>query len=89
LGNSGRNIVNGPGLVDFDLSLIKETKLTERLHLQFRAEFFNVINHANFNAPILNSALFNPDGSVSQSAGQITSTSTTSREIQFGLKLGF
>jgi hypothetical protein len=89
LGNAGRNVLIGPGLLNFDLSLIKETKITERLGVQFRAEFFNVINHANFNAPILNSVLFNPDGGGSQSAGQISSTSTSAREIQFGLKLSY
>jgi hypothetical protein len=89
LGNAGRNVINGPGLADFDFSLIKETKINERFGLEFRAEFFNIINHANFNAPILNSAIFNPDGSIPASAGQITSTSTSAREIQFGLKLGF
>jgi hypothetical protein len=89
LGNAGRNVVNGPGQVSLDFSLIKETKIKERYNVEFRAEFFNVINHANFNAPILNSVLFNPDGSVSPSAGQISSTSTSAREVQFGLKFAF
>ena len=89
LGNAGRNVINGPGLADFDFSLVKETKINDRFGLEFRAEFFNVINHPNFNAPIANSAIFNADGTIPASPGQILSTSTTAREIQFGLKLGF
>jgi hypothetical protein len=54
------------------------------LNLQFRAEFFNILNHANFNTP--NAVVFTPSG-TSPTAGVITSTSTTSRQIQFALKL--
>jgi hypothetical protein len=89
LGNGGRNEINGPGLVDFDFSVLKDNKITERLSLQFRAEFFNVFNHSNFNSPIENSMLFAADGSAVGGAGTIASTSTSSREIQFGLKLIF
>jgi hypothetical protein len=64
--------------------LLKDTRLRERLNLQFRAEFFNLLNHADFNTP--NLITLTPTG-ISPSAGVITSTSTTSREIQFGLKL--
>ena len=55
-------------------------------HLQFRAEFFNVLNHANFGTP--NATVFS-SGAISPSAGLITTTATTSRQIQFGLKLIF
>lgn len=89
LGNGGRNEINGPGLVDFDFSVLKDNKIRERLSLQFRAEFFNVFNHSNFNSPIENSMLFAADGSTVNGAGTIASTSTSSREIQFGLKLIF
>jgi hypothetical protein len=89
LGNGGRNEINGPGLVDFDFSVLKDNKITERLNLQFRAEFFNVFNHSNFNSPIENSTLFAADGTPNPSAGVVASTSTTSREIQFALKLIF
>ena len=58
--------------------------MSERRTLQFRAELFNVLNRANFNAP--NAIVFTPTG-VSPTAGVITSTSTTSRQAQFGLKL--
>jgi hypothetical protein len=89
LGNSGRNSVYGPGLRNFDFSLIKDTKIKEHLNLQFRAEFFNVVNHSNFQAPLNNSAVFASDGSPVGGAGFIDSTSTPNREIQFGLKLIF
>jgi len=68
------------------VSLFKTTKLTERTNLQFRAEFFNALNHPNFgtpNATVFAGTAFNP------SAGLITTTATTSRQIQFGLKLVF
>jgi hypothetical protein len=89
LGNAGRNEVYGPGLVNFDFSVFKDTKIRESLHLEFRAEFFNVFNHSNFNSPIANSTLFNQDGSAVGGAGSFDSTSTSNREIQFALKLIF
>jgi hypothetical protein len=76
-------------VVNFDFSLIKDTKITENLNLQFRAEFFNVFNHSNFNSPLANSTLFNQDGSAVGGAGAFDSTSTSNREIQFALKLIF
>ncbi|HTV58845.1 MAG TPA: carboxypeptidase-like regulatory domain-containing protein [Verrucomicrobiae bacterium] len=85
-GSVGRNSLEGPGLVETDLSLAKQFKLSERFNLQFRSEFFNVFNHANFNAP--NPVVYaSATGGPSPTAGVITSTSTTSRQIQFGLKL--
>jgi hypothetical protein len=89
LGNGGRDEIYGPGLVNFDFSLFKDTKINENLNLQFRAEFFNVFNHSNFQPPIDNSALFNQDGSATGGAGAIDATSTSNREIQFALKLIF
>ena len=83
-GNLGRDTLIGPGLATWDLSAIKDTRIHERLSLQFRAEFFNILNHANFNTP--NAVVFTPSG-TSPTAGVITSTSTTSRQIQFALKL--
>ena len=50
-GNLGRGVFTGPGLADLDLSLFKTTAISERASLQFRAEFFNVLNHANFGTP--------------------------------------
>jgi hypothetical protein len=85
-GNLGRGTLTGPGLADLDLSLFKNILFTERLRLQFRAEFFNTLNHPNFGTP--NATVFS-NGAVSASAGLITTTATTSRQIQFGLKLIF
>jgi hypothetical protein len=83
-GNLRRDPLTGPGLATWDFSLFKDTPLHERLHLQLRAEFFNILNHANFNTP--NLVVFTPAG-VSPTAGIVTSTSTTSRQIQLAAKL--
>ncbi len=83
-GDLGRGTLRGPGLVSMDVSLFKDTKLTEKVLMQFRAECFNVLNHTNFNTPnltVFSGAALNP------TAGQITATATPSRQIQFGLKL--
>ncbi len=85
-GNAGRDILEGPGTTDLDVSFLKRIPLRERLNLQFRGEFFNILNHTNFNSP--NPIVFTAaTGGPSPTAGLITSTSTTSRQIQFGLKL--
>ena len=89
-GNAGRDTIPGPSLATWDFSVLKDTTITERFRLQFRAEIFNLLNRANFNTP--NLIVFtpptasNPTG-VSGTAGAITSTSTTARQVQFGLKL--
>jgi hypothetical protein len=85
-GNAGRGILLGPGLADVDLSLFKDVAIRERLKLQVRAEFFNALNHPNFGTP--NAIVFS-SGVPSSTAGLITSTATTSRQIQFGMKLMF
>lgn len=79
-GNSGRNILTGPGIQEWDVSLIKRNSITEKLNLEFRAEFFNIFNHPNFGLP----------GATvdTQSAGVITSAASP-RDIQLGLKLKF
>jgi hypothetical protein len=92
LGNLGRDTAIGPGLWSLDTAVMKDTKITEALRVQFRAEFFNIFNHTNFNVPpnlgvfILNSA---GTPSVNPTFGQLTSTATTSRQIQFGVKFLF
>jgi hypothetical protein len=85
-GNLGRGTLTGPGLAEVDVSLFKTTAVWERASLQFRAEFFNVLNRSNFGTP--NATVF-LNGAISASAGFITATATTSRQIQFGLKLFF
>jgi hypothetical protein len=86
LGNAGRNSVIGPGYVDLDFSLFKNMQIREALKAQFRAEFFNIINHPNFQSPNDNRVILNPDGSIPANAGAITLMNTTPREIQFALK---
>jgi hypothetical protein len=89
-GNLGRDTYIGPGLATWDFSVLKDTKLRERLALQFRAEIFNLLDRANFNTPNLITftppTAKNPSG-VSGTAAAITSTTTSSRQVQFGLKL--
>jgi hypothetical protein len=69
-GNLGRNAIFGPGFWDVDLSLIKDTKLTEKLAMQLRFEFFNVFNHPNYALPanVITPGV-NADGSINTSAG--------------------
>ena len=98
VGNLSRDTLTGPGYNDFDLSLTKTTQLTERLRTQFRAEFFNVLNHTNlltpaetvFSAGPTQGTAANQTTAValSPTAGVITSAATT-RQIQLGLKLHF
>ena len=84
-GNAGRNVILGPGLATVDLSLVRMIPILSGPRIQFRAEAFNVLNRANFGIP--SNVIFNSNGTYSGSAGRITSTSTTSRQIQIGLKL--
>ena len=85
-GNLGRGTLTGPGLADVDVSLFKNTRISEKASLEFRAEFFNLLNHVNFGPP--NTTVF-ASGSISASAGLITTLATNPRQIQFGLKLLF
>jgi hypothetical protein len=87
-GNVKRDSLSGPGLSELDLSATKNTRLTERLGLQFRAEFFNILNHSNFLTPNPVAYASAAPG-VSPTAGVISVTSTTSRQIQFGAKVQF
>jgi len=95
-GNVGRDTLTGPGLSELDLALAKSTTIHERLRAQFRAEFFNVLNHSNFTTPnaVVYSSGATPkaptaEAAASPTAGVISATATTSRQIQFGLKLLF
>jgi outer membrane receptor protein involved in Fe transport len=92
-GNLGRNTLIGPGLVAIDVALVKSFALGRDRNLQFRAECFNLPNHPNFAVPSGRTAFtgVNADGTpiVAPTWGRITSTVTTSRQIQLGLKLTF
>ena len=93
-GNEGRNTLTMPGITNFDMALLKDTKVTkisESFAVQFRAEFFNVINHTNLGAPAVGGFSQGTAGgaTIASTAGRITTTSTNSRQIQFGLKLLF
>ncbi|MBI4445322.1 MAG: TonB-dependent receptor [Acidobacteria bacterium] len=90
LGNSGRNTVIGPGFATVDLSVAKDTNLPflgEEGKLEFRAEFFNILNRANFALP--DRIVFGGAPTPLPTAGQILSTVSTSRQVQFALKLIF
>jgi hypothetical protein len=86
-GTVGRNVLIGPALKTVDLSMFKTIRLTEQSNLQFRAEGFNVLNRANFGIPSL--VMLTNSGVPASSAGAITTTATTSRQIQLGLKLSW
>ena len=85
-GTVGKGVITGPGVAEVDFSIFKSTAISERINMNFRAEFFNLLNHANFAAP---SPVVFSGNAYSPSAGLITRTTTTSRQIQFGLKLIF
>jgi hypothetical protein len=87
LGNLARNTLIGPGAVAWNPALFKKTQITERTSLEFRAEFFNLLNRPNFGIP--NSTVFNGTGGAVANAGVISNTSTTSRQVQMALKLVF
>ncbi len=80
-GNSGRDILIGPKFVDFDFGFFKNFKVTDKIRLQFRSEFFNLFNHPQFATP--NTDIDLPSG------GTITGLAGTPREIQFALKFIF
>ncbi len=80
LGNVGKNTLYGPGSQNWDFSVFKNTGITERINAQFRAEFFNVFNHPNFNLP--NRTINQP------TTGMITGAGSP-RIVQFGMKLMF
>jgi len=88
-GNSGVGILPGPGQVNFDTAIIKTTRLTESQSIQFRAEFFNLFNHAQFNGPSQNTVIPALPQVNSPTGGWITSTSVNPRVLQFALKYLF
>ena len=80
-GNSAANVIEGPGVVNLDVSISRTFRISERVALDFRSEFFNIFNDAHFSFPntVVNTA---PAGSISE-------TASSARQIQFGLKLRF
>jgi len=95
-GNAGRDSLTGPGLTDVDLSLAKSTAINERVRAQFRVEYFNLLNQTNFTTP--NPVVFSTGptpakpttaADLSPTAGVMTATATTSRQLQFALKFLF
>ena len=98
VGNLGRDSMVGPGFADWDISLLKSTQITERARLQFRAEFFNILNHTNLQLP--NEVVFSAGPTQGTTANQttpatfgspgvISATANTSRQIQLGAKVIF
>ena len=82
----------GPGVVELDFSVHRNFPLSfisEAARLQFRAEMFNLANRANLEPPLPNNALYNSKGTPLGTAGIITSTATTSRQIQLALRLSW
>jgi hypothetical protein len=89
-GDLGRNTLIGPGLFNMDFSVVKDNyvrKISETFNVQFRAEFFNILNHTNF-APSGNLAAFTALGQPNSGTfGQLTNTQGQNRIIQLALKL--
>ena len=92
LGTASRTPLSGPGFVNTDFSLIKRFRVTERVGADFRAEFFNLFNHAQFGLPNADLASGTVNGvkqPLNPTLGTITYTVNNPRLIQFALKLNF
>jgi hypothetical protein len=95
-GNEGRNVITGPGLAAWDMSLQRQARLSERLSLVFRSDFFNLTNHPNFDRPGL---LCGPSNSGNTSSAEKSPCATSSfgnissaensRQVQFSLRLNW
>ena len=87
--------MTGPGTTNLDFSIFKNQsikRISESFNVQFRAEFFNILNHPNFRVPDIASGytdIFDGTGTPLSTAGVLTKTSTDAREIQFALKFGW
>jgi hypothetical protein len=90
LANLTRNSIRGPGLRNFDISIFKDIylyRISDALDVQVRGQVFNVFNHPNFLPPLDHRSLFDTTGNAINRAGQIDSTATPSRQVQFGLRV--
>jgi hypothetical protein len=89
IGNLGRNFGRGPGIAKWDVVLSKKTSIGERVNLQFRSEFYNLLNRPNFGSP--GNAVFSSTNRnlIEPTFGRITSTDSVSRQLQLGLRLEF
>jgi hypothetical protein len=90
LGNVSRNSVLGPGSASLDSALFKEShvqRISSSFVVQTRVEVFNILNHANFAAPLDHRIVFDALGNSVNGAGQIDTTTTPSRQMQLGLKV--
>lgn len=96
-GTSGYNTLLGPGIVNLDLGVFRQFRLTERVNLQFRAEAFNATNTPHFSNPggNISNLVLNPDGSFRSGVFEVTGVRNTGREgidermFRFGLRIGF
>jgi hypothetical protein len=86
-GNSGRNILTGPKFVNTNFSVLRDFALVERVKLQFRAEFFNLLNQVNFGSSNTTGGANDPDNTVTSSTFGRLRTAGAAREIQLALKL--
>jgi hypothetical protein len=89
VGNLGRNTIVGPGLATVDLMFARDFAaglFTDDFRIQFRAEVFNLLNRANFSIPS-GTDIFNPDRTIRADAGRITTTRTSARQAQLGVRL--
>jgi hypothetical protein len=87
-GTLGRNAQRGPGINNWDISLIKDTSITERQRIEFRAEFFNAFNHAQFSNPD-NNGFSSTFAQLTSTRGHDSDTTSGARIIQFGIKYYF
>jgi hypothetical protein len=86
-GDLRRNTIIGPKLADVDFAVEKNFKITERFNTTFRAEAFNILNHANLGLP--DTTALAASGAANPAAGSITYTETSSRQLQFALRVNF
>jgi hypothetical protein len=83
-GNLGRNALQGPPFKQWDLAIYKDTKITERVSVQLRADFFNILNHPNFSNPVLPAFIADPAGNINLACGCGFSVNGNNREAGNG-----